>query len=522
MQITTAAQATQRDLNAIASGIDSWSLMYAAGSVAAQSIAEIATMAAASAVFVYAGVGNNGGDAYVVAAELLGNDFVVVLTEAGEPRTDNGRRARELYRSARDSAAEHTDPDTDSDSVRFVLVDGLLGTGQTGELRERERELASRIAAFHTDGHIVVALDVPTGVNATTGVVAEDAVRADYTLSFGTMKRAHVLQREQCGQVVVLDIGLGDFADIEDGAWELADPHNVSGFVPKIKWNAHKGTRGRLAIIGGSEGMAGAVVLSSEAALRSGVGLVHAHVHQASALPMQLAVPQAITHVLGESHSRESLNTMHAIAIGPGFGRSEKSMRMLNELIASLPNVPIVLDADALTLLGGNAQTLRSLCEHRDVVYTPHVGEFAQLLGHAPAETLNGRVQQAHELADQTRATILLKGAPTIVVTHGETSVTVIARGTAVLATGGSGDMLTGIVGTLLAQGVPGQDAAAVAAFVHGRAAEIATERAGTVRGLTLHDVLNALAPAWREVSDEQSASSAQSPMVLAQLPAVV
>ncbi|MEO7360356.1 MAG: NAD(P)H-hydrate epimerase, partial [Gemmatimonadaceae bacterium] len=116
MQITTAAQAAQRDLDAMASGIDSWALMYAAGAAAAQSIADIATIADASAIFVYAGVGNNGGDAYVVAAELLSNDFVVVLTEAGEPRTDEAKRARELYRTVRAGAVEHGDPDTASDS----------------------------------------------------------------------------------------------------------------------------------------------------------------------------------------------------------------------------------------------------------------------------------------------------------------------------------------------------------------------------------------------------------------------
>ncbi|MEO7996695.1 MAG: NAD(P)H-hydrate dehydratase [Gemmatimonadaceae bacterium] len=520
MQITTAAQSAQRDAGAIASGIDSWTLMHAAGQAAAQFVAELATRVEASVISVLAGSGNNGGDAYVVAAELLHNDFTVVLYATGEPRTEDAKRARDLYQTARDAAGPSVDFVASEDDVRFVLVDGVLGTGQTGELREPEREVTDRIARFRAFGGLVVALDIPTGVNATTGDIAEGAVQADYTLAFGTMKRAHVLQRGQCGEVTVLDIGLGEFADKDDGAWELGDAQELAPLVPEIRWNAHKGTRGRLAIVGGNEGMAGAVVLASQAALHSGVGLVHAHVHGASALALQISVPQAITHAWSDSGANESLAAMHAIAVGPGLGRSVQSSKTLSDLIAALPNVPLVLDADALTLLGADVEQLRALCEHREVVCTPHVGEFARLIGKPAHETLEGRIAQAHELSDAMGATILLKGTPTIIVAPHETTTTVVARGTPVLATGGSGDMLTGIVGTLLAQGVNGADAAAIGAYVHGRAAEIATENAGSIRGVTLQEVMASLAAAWREFSISKL-SSTDSEIVLTQLPAL-
>lgn len=550
MQITTAAQSAQRDTDAIASGIDSFTLMHAAGQAAAQFVAELATQVEAAVISVLAGTGNNGGDAYIVAAELLHNDFAVVLYATGEPRTDDAKRARDLYQTARDAAGPSVDVTAIGEDVRFVLVDGLLGTGQKGELRDAEREVADRIARFRAFGGVVVALDIPTGVNATTGEIAEGAVQADYTLAFGTMKRAHVMQRGQCGQIIVLDIGLGEFAETDDGAWELGDAYDLASLVPEIAWNAHKGTRGRLAIVGGNEGMAGAVILASQAALHSGAGLVHAHVHEASALALQISVPQAITHswsagsmgseslksgtagtgsLQGSMESEslkngttasDSIRNAHAIAIGPGFGRSNESSQRLNDLIGALPNVPLVLDADALTLLGANRDQMRALCELRDVVCTPHVAEFARLLGKPASETLEGRIAQAHELADDIGATILLKGTPNIVVTANDETATVIARGTAVLATGGSGDMLSGIIGTLLAQGANGADAAAIGAYVHGRAAEIATEDAGSIRGVTLQEVMTALTAAWRELATSIAPSN-ESPVVLTQLPAL-
>lgn len=521
MQITTSAQAAQRDADAIASGIDSWALMYSAGSAAAQVIASIATSVEAALVWVVAGTGNNGGDAYVVAAELLANDFTVVLAEIDEPRSDDAKRARELYREARKNSGSPPDTTANEESARFVVVDGLLGTGQTGALREPEQQYAAHINRFRADRNVVVALDIPTGVNATTGEIVDGAVRADYTLAFGTMKRGHVLQREQCGEIMVLDIGLGEFADKDDAAWTLADATELALDLPDILWNSHKGTRGRVAIIGGSQGMAGAVILSAQAALYSGAGMVHAHAHEQSVLALQITVPQAITHAWSDVSARETLGNMHAIAIGPGLGRSDESLQLLRELLNDLPAIPVVLDADALTLLANNPRELRALCANRHVVCTPHIGEFARLLGKPAADSLAERVVQAHELADTVGATILLKGTPTIVVAPNDDATTVVARGTPALATGGSGDMLTGMIATLLAQGADGHDAAVIAAYVHGRAAEIATAAAGTIRGVTLHEVMQSLAQAWSELTAVSRTASSNHALLLAQLPAV-
>ena len=222
------------------------------------------------------------------------------------------------------------------------------------------------------------------------------------------MKRAHVLQREQCGEVVVLDIGLGEFGDPDNDAWTLADAEWLAADVPGITWDAHKGTRGKLAIVGGAEGMAGAVVLSSEAALRSGAGLVYAHVNAVSVLPLQISVPQAIAHAVTSDGIAEQLQAVQAVVIGPGFGRSAQSEALLHTLFETLinevPGTPVLLDADALTLIGVNAERLTSLARNREVVCTPHVLEFARLLGKPVGESLNDRVAQVHEYVARTGA----------------------------------------------------------------------------------------------------------------------
>lgn len=511
MRITTAAQAAQRDANAIAAGTESWALMYAAGNAAAAFVLNLVRPFEFRVISVIAGPGNNGGDAYVVAAELLKAGETVVLGSSGDPRTDDAKRAKALYEQTRVIHDAAPDMMATTETYQFFCVDGLLGTGQQGALRVPERELAERISAAQDHGMVVIALDVPTGLNATTGEIAEGAVRAHHTLAFGTMKRAHVLQREQCGAVTVLDIGLEHHADLDDGAWVAGDEQLLSARVPRIAWNAYKGTRGKLALVGGCSGMAGAVVLAANAALHSGVGMLHVHVHPDSQFALQTAVPQALAHNWRDG------SEYTALAIGPGLGRNAESVQVLDDALHRLsPDAAVLLDADALTIIGTDTNRLRALSFHRWVLCTPHVGELARLLGTDVADTMEGRVAQATQLAKQSGATILLKGTPTVIVSPNGDAPVVVARGNAALATGGSGDMLTGIVGTLLAQGANATDAAAIGAWVHGRAAEIAVERAGNVRGVTLQEVMNAMSAAWADLVAEK----ARGPVV-GQLPAV-
>lgn len=478
----------------------------------------------ANGVAIFAGHGNNGGDAYIVAAQLakVGVDVRMVASES--PRTDDARRAVAL--ATRYCGGEWKTPTGDE----RLLVDGLLGTGQRGALRDSVARHAQFIATARSHGAIIVSLDIPTGLDATTGAVAAGAVSAHCTITYGTVKRGLLLARGLAGRVVLVDIGLGEHAQLNDGAWHLADDRAIATRVPRIEWDAHKGRRGRLALVGGVTGMAGAIVLATRASLASGIGVAHAWVDGVGAMALQQTVPQAIAHAWSDS-TRALPVWGDALAIGPGLGRGAQSLRMLRHVLDTSENLPAVLDADALTLVsleaGDIARRLRDWCgETREIVCTPHPGEFARLIGEPVGDSIDVRVRQLADFARAVRATVLLKGTPTLLASftkEHDVEITAIPRGSAVLATGGSGDVLTGVIGTLLAQKLSCFDAALVGASVHGRAAERVAAWHTGIRGASLGDVLLELPSSWEELAGTHSvltsSSATTSRAILLELP---
>lgn len=469
----------------------------------------------AHGVVVFAGPGNNGGDAYVTAAQLARAGVRVRLVVAAPPRTTDAQRAAAIAERYRGDLLSMGDAVGDEQ----VAIDGLLGTGHRGELREPMAEPVERLAGYRARQALVVALDVPSGMDATSGVCATGSVRAHITVTYGTIKRGLLLARARVGRVVLLDIGLGAHVALPDGAWCAASMSSLAEIVPAIAWNAHKGSRGQLALIGGSVGMVGAIVLATRAALRSGIGLARAWVESPGVAVLQQAVPQAIAHTW-DTTSTNLVPLGDALAIGPGLGRATGALHVLRTALDRNPGVPVVLDADALTLIAESgadpAELVRSWCGDRVVVCTPHQGEFARLIGRTVSTDWEQRANDLKEFAVRARATVLLKGAPTLLASPDHGPVAVMPRGLALLATGGSGDLLTGIVGTLLAQGLPASSAAMLGATVHGLAAERAASLANGIRGLTLDDVLSVLPDVWREISHP----AILPPGVLAELPA--
>ncbi len=456
----------------------------------------------ARGVAVYAGPGNNGGDAWVVAAQLARCGVRVRVVADEPPRTADAQRAAAIARRYEGGMLAVGEPT----GAEQLVVDGLLGTGQRGELHDTTRARTAELAAFRDRGRgaTIVALDVPTGLDATTGVHVAGGVVADITVTYGTIKRGLLLSRAVAGRIVLVDIGLGAHAEAASGSWHAASAESLAQRLPAIAWDAHKGRRGHLALVGGVAGMAGAIVLASRAALASGIGLARAWVAAESVTALQQAVPQAITQPWDVSRDAGAA-WGQALAIGPGLGRDTISESVLRSALDRHPGVPVVLDADALTLVAGLdddvALRLRAWCGDRPVVCTPHPGEFARLI-HAPiAEDWDERARQLREFAAQSGATVLLKGTPTLIATPDGASPLVMPRGSAVLATGGSGDLLTGIIGTLLAQEVSALDAALLGATAHALAAERAARVARSVRGVTLNDVLHALPAVWAELA---------------------
>jgi ADP-dependent NAD(P)H-hydrate dehydratase / NAD(P)H-hydrate epimerase len=266
--------------------------------------------------------------------------------------------------------------------------------------------------------------------------------------------------------------------------------------VPAIAAEAHKGTRRRVGIVGGSEGMAGASVLAARGALRSGVGMIRLVVDRASFPAVQSAVVEATAipwPTSRDAFTRDMATWAHSILIGPGLGLGAQS-RSLIDLVASAYEGPLVLDADALTAYAGDVSGLRKVMGGRGVI-TPHAVECSRLVGKSAGEVDAERYSIAPELASAIDAVVVLKGVPTVIAAPDGRTV-VSATGTPALATGGSGDFLGGILTTLIAQTGNAFESAACAAWAHGRAAELATDRR-PVRGVTLADVIESLASVW-------------------------
>lgn len=506
VRVVTAAQSAERDARAIGAGKPSRALMQAAGRHAAAELMRHAGDRARAGVDIYTGGGNNGGDAWVVCAVLAAEGVPVRVHESEAPRTDDSRAEKAAAASVLQGASA-------PQGQPGVVVDGLLGTGARGAPRGDIAQACADIDAARAGGAFVVALDVPSGLDASTGA-HEGAPRADLTVTFGTIKRGHLTARDWCGTIVVVDIGLGVHADLDDGAPILADAAFVRSIVPRISADAHKGARKKVAIVGGARGMAGAVILAGRAALHSGVGLVKLVVSPDNVDLVQRTVPEALAAAWPTNDAEAAAigAWADALLVGPGLGRGPHVQQLVEQCVRGAA-CPVVIDADALNAYEGEPAPFAALIGTRRALITPHPLEFARLSGENAASVNARRFDVAGELARATGATVLLKGVPTVVTAPDGRSV-VSASGTPVLGQGGSGDVLAGMSVTLLAQCGDPLHAGAAAAWVHGRAAELAAPD-GAIRGVTLDDVLASLREAWK------CEEAPRPPYVLAELAAV-
>jgi hydroxyethylthiazole kinase-like uncharacterized protein yjeF len=509
--VVDAATAAACDAAAIASGIPSRALMQRAGAAAAAEIVRRFGGVIERGVVVATGPGNNGGDGWVVAHALHAVGVRVRVVECVAARTPDAIAERDVAIAA--GVATTADIAALATGGEPIAIDALLGTGYTadtplrGEIAratEALRSLAARDVA-------IVALDVPTGLEASSG---EDVggLRAALTITFGTIKRGHLVARGVCGEIVVVDIGLGAHARDAASAAQLVGARWFCETLPRIDAEAHKGTRSKIAIVGGAPGMAGAVVLAARAALRSGAGLVKCVVAPSSLQAVQEAEPAALgTAWPTDDAAIDAIaDWADALLVGPGLG--EKGARAMVERLLAVFEGAVVLDADALNAFTRDLPSLARAIGGRPALLTPHPAEFGRLAGLDVVSVLADRFELPSRLAADAGASVLLKGVPTVVAGASGT-VRVVAEGTPVLATGGSGDVLGGIAATLLAHTGDAVTAGALAAFAHGRAA--AAVSAHQVRGYTLDDVLVALPAVWSLHPDPPR------PPILAELPSV-
>ena len=496
------------DQSAEAAGISLATLMETAGRACAAVLARRFGPALGQGALVAVGPGNNGGDGWVVARALHRLGVPVWVAAAPGERSPLGRLMAEL---ARAEGVREVAPDGPWPTVGLA-VDALLGTGASGPPRPNIAHLLERLADLTVP---VVAVDGPTGVDLRSGTV-QGAAQAALSITFGGVRRGHLLARDDVGDVVVVDIGHPP----SSAAWPtLVTDAAAAEWLPRLRATDHKGVRGRVVVVGGSAGMSGAVRLAARAAFGAGAGLVHAVAPPETVAALVQAEPdlQTLAHDFDRPPTEALLDLVgraDALAIGPGLGRAPGRRELVSRLLESAASA--VLDADGLVAFQGATGELRRLAEGRRLILTPHPGEFRTLF---PA--LEGRREvdpwgAAAAGADEVGCTVLLKGVPTVIARPGHGLLTV-AAGNPGLATGGSGDLLSGLVAASLARGLGPEIAASLGAQILGRAADLAARRV-SARSLRPMDVIAALPDLWREWEVLRVAGPAADPPILFEL----
>jgi ADP-dependent NAD(P)H-hydrate dehydratase / NAD(P)H-hydrate epimerase len=461
-------------------------LMERAGSAAAEAV--LRRYPDVRSVAVWCGTGSNGGDGFVVARKLREAGRAVEIVLAGPEEKIEGDAARNLER-ARKLKIPFTEPGGGE-----VAVDALFGTGFSGKPRD---DAARMIDELNGAGVPIFSVDVPSGVDASTGEVAGAAVRAHATVTFHRRKVGLVVApgRFHAGEVEVADIGLAPGRTRHEHVTD-----RVLAEVPRRGPGDNKYTAGSVLVVGGSTGKTGAPCLTAEAALRAGAGIVTVCVPESLSVVFEQRLLEVMTRPCADDDGVMTMDAADAvleaaekastIAIGPGLGRTDAVRALVGYLLDRLDK-PIVLDADGLWALAGHLDWVFS--RDAPTVLTPHAGELARLLGRNSSAISARRLHAVQAGADDVGAVVLLKGADTLVASPGK-GVLVCDLGNPGLATAGTGDVLTGIVAAFLSKGMDGRAGAAAAAAAGGEAARLAGERHGTA-GMIASDVVEALSP---------------------------
>ncbi|MDO4618755.1 MAG: NAD(P)H-hydrate dehydratase [Clostridia bacterium] len=437
---------------------------------------------------IFAGKGNNGGDGFAVARHLfqMGANVFVYLTQGSFFDGD----ALTNYRILRQMQVPMADLTGDEYLKNYIesadcVIDAIFGTGLAGNPRGVSGEVIRKINEY---SKFTVSVDIPSGVDSDTGRVYSDAVKADLTVTFQAYKRGHLLYpgAELSGEVVVRDIGIPKYVtDLKGGKIFVPTLDDIYEALPKRQDNSNKADYGKLMIVGGSVGMAGAVSMATRASLKMGIGLVTAAVPQTINNIIQTKIDEAMTLPLPDKMGKvtsemaekiaERANRCDAVLIGPGLGRGEEVTGFVSVFLENL-EVPVVIDADAIYAIKDNIQIFGGL--KGEVIITPHSKELEYLTG-TDVETIeSNRLSVAIEFAKENNVTLILKGHHTII-TAPDGFASVNITGNSGMAGAGSGDVLSGMVSALLAKGMDAYSAAVSAVYLHGMAGDKAKESYG-------------------------------------------
>ena len=460
---------------------------------------------------IFCGGGNNGGDGLVVARHMVNKGCDVRLYFLNDPEVfrgdalinyeilcNMGVSGLQLVEGGRINVARMALWSSD------IAIDAIFGTGLRDDVRDINLQIINMLNECDTP---VIACDIPSGLNSTTGQPLGEAVKAAVTVTFGYCKLGLVLPsaKPYVGELVVADISLpNQVEDVIETRRELVDGAFCRRWLNLREPESYKGDYGHVGVIAGSPAMPGAAILAARGALKMGAGKVTAALPSACRTAFTAQNPEAM--LLNTADNEDGCLDIAAVddlasfpasawLIGPGMGREEKTLALIREMITRF-TVPAVIDADALFAVCGYLRLLKKA--QAPLVITPHPGEMAKLLGVSVSDVQSNRVAVAMGFAKQTNVVVVLKGAGTVVATP-EGRIFINSSGNPGMATGGSGDVLTGMIATLLAQGMVPAVAAATAVWIHGHAADLAASQYGEA-GLTAGDVANAIPLALKSI----------------------
>jgi ADP-dependent NAD(P)H-hydrate dehydratase / NAD(P)H-hydrate epimerase len=477
-------------------GIPGPVLMEVAGRGCAEAVEELLPIGPGGRVAVVCGKGNNGGDGYVAARHLrnLGHQVDVFLLAKADSLAGDAQLNYQILTklggkvSSIGRAEQLAEIDFDS---YHVILDAIFGTGLSSDVRSLH---AKAIEAINKSQAAVVAVDMPSGISSDTGSVMGVAVRAERTVTFAHLKPGQLIfpGAKYCGDLSLVDIGIPpDLAPHGPGSTWLLTDEDIAPRLGRREADAHKGRFGHLVVVAGSPAMPGAAGLCCRSAVTAGAGLVTLAADQA-VLERVVVGPVEFMSTAATKFDQvaEFCRGKHALAIGPGLGGSKETAELVRRLVAEI-DLPMVVDAEALNHLAGHLDLLNKASAPR--VLTPHPGEMARLLDCTTAEVQADRLAAARQIAGQYKCIVVLKGAGSIVADPDRTAY-VVPTGNPGMASGGTGDVLTGIISSFITQGMAASDAACVGAYVHGRSGDLVSESDGQ-RAVTAGKMIDALGP---------------------------
>ena len=514
MLVVTAAQMREMDRLTIEKyGVPSLTLMERAGDAVARAILERFSRSAKNGVLIVSGKGNNGGDGFVVARLLKKKRIpceVALLARRDELSPDAARNFRaflKLKGKVTEIPAGGLDVLSGRIAKNALIVDAILGTGIRSEVRGF---LADAITLLNSSGLPIVAVDIPSGLDTDKGVPLGLAVQADMTVALAFPKLGEVIHPgiEHSGEVVIGDIGIDERAIAEVAPrTEILEREAIAWLAPRREPDTHKGSYGHVLVVAGSRGKTGAAILACRAAMRSGAGLVTLAGPRSLNAIFAGALVEVMTEPLRDNDAEEIdtlsdedwrriLERKNAVLFGPGVGVSPSTQNILRWLLRNL-DLPWIIDADGLNTLALEIDRLRRA--RFPPVLTPHPGEMARLIGRSTAEVNADRVEIARSFAMAHRCHLVLKGARTVIATA-EGKAAINPTGNPGMASAGMGDVLAGILASLLGQGLDPEDAMKLGVYLHGLVGDHAAEAKGEV-GLIASDIIEGLPARIRELA---------------------